>query len=257
MAATKSVTSLEKGLDILSLFDSADEALSAQTISERLRIPLSTTYRYIQTLEKKGCLIKKPDTNKYNLGLMLLQLGNIVATQIKMVGITMPHMKTLASISGETVMLNVIRGWESVCIEKIDTPKLMKVSLELGSSLPLHAGGSSKILLAYQEDSFLDSMLQNTLLTKFTDNTITDPIILRQELRAIREQGFAFSDGEVDPGARAISAPLFDHKGRVIACITVAGPRERIDNRIKNILIQMVKDTAMRASHDLAYSESK
>ena len=252
----KPITSLEKGLDILCSFDFAHGDLSAQTISERLKLPLSTTYRYIQTLEKKGFLTKNAGANKYKLGLMLLQLGNIVASQMKMVDIVMPHMKALALLSGETVLLNVAQGWESVCIEKIDTPKLMKVSHELGSSLPLHAGASSKILLASQEDSFIDSMLQNAVLARFTENTITDPVLLKEEMNAIREQGFAFSDREVDSGARAIAAPIFDFRGKVVAGITVAGPSERIDDENKFRLIQVVKDAAKGASSDLAYSES-
>lgn len=253
----KSVASLEKGLDILCSYDFAHEAFSAQAISERLKIPLSTVYRYIRTLEKRGFLTRKQDNNTYKLGLILLQLGNIVASQMKVLDIIKPHMESLASLSGETVLLNTIRGFESVCIEKIDTQRLMKVSLQLGSSLPLHAGASSKILLAYQEDSFVDSMLQKNPLTKFTKNTITDPILLRKELKIIREQSYAFSNGEVDLGAKAISAPIFDNKGRLVAGITVAGPSERINKQIKLKLIQMVKDEARRTSRDLAYFESK
>jgi DNA-binding IclR family transcriptional regulator len=150
-------------------------------------------------------------------------------------------------------LLTVISGWEAICIEKVETNRLIKLSLERGSSLPLHAGASSKILLAYQEDSFIDSMFEKTHLTKFTDNTITDPIRLKKELKAIVKQGFAFSDQEVDLGARAIGAPIFDHKGKVVAGLTVAGPRERITNKNIPKLIRLVKEAAQKASYDLGY----
>jgi DNA-binding IclR family transcriptional regulator len=166
-------------------------------------------------------------------------------------------MKSLASLSGETVLLTVISGWEVICIEKVEATRLIKLSLERGSSLPLHAGASSKILLAYQENSFIDSMFKKTQLTKFTDNTITDPARLKRELKAIVKQGFSFSDQEVDLGARAIGAPLFDHKGKVVGGLTVAGPRERISDREKERLIRLVKETAKRASHDLGYTEPR
>jgi DNA-binding IclR family transcriptional regulator len=162
-------------------------------------------------------------------------------------------MKSLSSLSGETVLLTVISGWEAICIEKVETNRLIKLSLERGSSLPLHAGASSKILLAYQEDSFIDSMFEKTHLTKFTDNTITDPIRLKKELKVIVKQGFAFSDQEVDLGARAIGAPIFDHKGKVVAGLTVAGPRERITNKNIPKLIRLVKEAAQKASYDLGY----
>ena len=250
-----SVSSLDKGLDILCCFDFEKKTQSAQSISERLNIPLSTTYRYLMTMEKRGFLARDPGTKAFKIGFMLFKMGNIVASQMKLVDIVFPHMKSLSALSGETVLLTVISGWEVICIEKVETNRLIKLSLERGSSLPLHAGASSKILLAYQEDSFIDSMFKKTPLTKFTDNSITDPIRLKKELKAIVKQGFSFSDQEVDLGARAIGAPVFDHKGKVVAGLTVAGPRERINDRGKGRLIQLVKETAKRASHDFGYKE--
>jgi len=247
------VVSLQKGLDILCSFYFGNESFSAQSISERLNIPLSTTYRYLEIFEKRGFLIKNSETRNYKLGFVLFKMGNIVASQMKLVDIVLPHMKSLSSLSGETVLLTVISGWEAICIEKVETNRLIKLSLERGSSLPLHAGASSKILLAYQEDSFIDSMFEKTHLTKFTDNTITDPIRLKKELKAIVKQGFAFSDQEVDLGARAIGAPIFDHKGKVVAGLTVAGPRERITNKNIPKLIRLVKEAAQKASYDLGY----
>jgi DNA-binding IclR family transcriptional regulator len=127
------------------------------------------------------------------------------------------------------------------------------LSLERGSSLPLHAGASSKILLAFQEERFVDAIVKCGPLTRFTRSTITDPLRLKKELRSIRKQRFSFSDQEVDLGAIAIGAPLRDHRGKVVAGLTVAGPRERIDGKKKDELIEMVKELAQKASHDLGY----
>jgi DNA-binding IclR family transcriptional regulator len=80
---------------------------------------------------------------------------------------------------------------------------------------------------------------------------------LKKELRRIREQGIAFSDQEVDLGARAISAAMFDRKGRVVAGIAVAGPSERITNEVMKRFAGMVKDAAKKASDDLAFYDSK
>lgn len=248
-----SVSLLDKGLDILCLFDFDNGALSAQSISEQLNIPLSTTYRYLMTLEKRVFLIRESGTKNFKLGFMLFKLGNIVSSQMKLVDIVLPHMKSLSSESGETVLLTVINGWEAMCLEKVETNKVIKLSLERGLSLPLHAGASSKILLAYQKESFINSMLKNTTLTRFTKNTITDPILLKKELKKIPKQGFAFSDQEADLGARAIGAPIFNHKRELVAGLSIAGPRERITNKNIPKLIRLVKEAAQKASHDLGY----
>jgi IclR family KDG regulon transcriptional repressor len=249
----RAILSLQKGLDILCCFNFDDEALSAQTISHRLNIPLSTTYRYLETLEERGFLTKVNDSKNYKLGFTAFQLGNIIAIQLRLVNIALPHMKSLALLSGETVFLSIISGWRTLVLETVETRTRIKLSVDRGSTLPLYAGAPSKILLAYQKESFIDSLFQKVILTKYTENTPTDPMAIREELLTIREQGFAFSYQEVDLGACAIAAPIRDGKGNVIACIAAAGPRERFSEENKPRLIQMVKDTASRISHELVY----
>jgi IclR family KDG regulon transcriptional repressor len=249
----RAILSLQKGLDILCCFNSDDEALSAQTISKRLNIPLSTTYRYLETLEERGFLTKVNDSKNYRLGPTAFQLGNILAIQLRLVNTALPHMKSLALLSGETVFLSIISGWRTLVLETVETRTRIKLSVDRGAILPLYAGAPSKILLAYQKESFIDSLFQKVVLTKYTENTPTDPLAIWEALRTIREQGFAFSYQEVDLGACAIAAPIRDGKGNVIACIAAAGPRERFSEENKPRLIQMVKDTACRISHDLVY----
>lgn len=197
--------------------------------------------------------MRNQETKNYELGFIFFKLGNIVSLRMKLAEIVSPHMKSMSYQSGETVLLTVISGWEVICLDKVEAQRLIRLSLERGSSLPLHAGASSKILLAYQKKPFIDSLLRNTVLTKFTKNTITDPVQLKRELKTIRAQGFCLSDQEVDWGAKAIAAPIFDHKGEVVAGLTIAGPRERINGKKHDQLIAMVKDFAQKASHDLGY----
>ena len=252
----KSINSLERGLDILSSFNSQNDAFSAQTLSEQLNIPLSTTYRYLETLKKKSFLVKNQVTKMYELGFVLLVLGNVASSRMKLGEVLLPHLKSLSSSSGETVLLTAVRGWEVVCIERVETQRLIKLTLEKGSTLPLHAGASSKILLAYQENRFLDSLFKRSVLIKYTKSTITNPVQLKKELKKIRKQGYAFSDQEVDFGAVGIGAPVFDHKGKVVAGITVAGPRERMNKKISQ-LIEMLKMYGEKASREMGYRPSK
>jgi IclR family transcriptional regulator, KDG regulon repressor len=250
------INSLVKGLDVLSCFDFDSQTISAPVISKRLNIPLSTTYRYLETLTAKGFLVRNGETTNYHLGLVLFKLGNIVFSQMTTAGIILPHMKAVAALSRETVLLTAMKGFEVVCIERIEADHRVKLSLERGSSLPSHAGASSKVVLAYQEDAFVTSMLKKKTLARFTHSTITTATALKRELRKIREQGFAFSDEEVDPGAVAISAPVLDHCAKVVAGLSVAGPRERMIAK-KEEIIKIVKEHAYRASLEFGYSGKK
>ena len=249
----KPFSSLEKAIDILNYFYSENRALSAQEMSSQLSIPLSTTYKYLDVLLKRGFLSKNPDTKKFFLGLTIFKLGNLVAAKIKPIDVAQRHMKDLANLSGETVTLTIINGWESLCVEKIESPRRIKLSVAMGDTLPLHAGASSKVLLAFQDNAFVDAMIRNVGLVKLTENTVTDPDRLKNELKLIRSQGFAYSDSEVDYGARAAAAPVLDSKGRLAAGIAVAGPRDRINDETAQNLIQSVIESAGKISSDLGY----
>jgi len=250
----RSNLSLKKGLDILGCFSFDDCSLSAQEIASKLDIPLSTTYRYVETLEERGFLVKNANTKNFKLGYRLFQIGNIVFLQMKLIDVALPHMKSLASLSGETVLLMMVSGAKALCIESVESDRLIRLSLKRGASLPLHAGAPSKLLLAYQTEPFIHSFLKNNPLTKYTGNTTTDPETLKTELKTIREQGFAFSSQEVDMGDCAIAAPILDESGNLIAGLAVAGPIERIEGN-KERMILWVKETVLKIADDINRKE--
>lgn len=253
---SKTYASLEKALDILALFDLNRTSLTAQEISGHLSIPLSTTYKYIDVLQKRGVLARKEGSKEIQLGLMIFRLGNIFSTGFDLVDAASPHMKDLLNQSGETILLTAIEGWEAVCLEEMEPQRLIKMSFERGRALPLHAGASSRILFAYQDDEFIDEYVRELGLQALTKNTITTLAKLKSELKLTRKRGYTTSDSEVDEGAKALAAPIFDHMGRVLAGLTVSGPNDRINSHNKKQLIKMVKDCAQRISAGLGYTTS-
>jgi len=144
---------------------------------------------------------------------------------MKLTKIALPYMKSLSSLSEETVMLTALNGREATCLEKVESRKLIKLSLDGGINFPFYAGTSSKILLVYQKDSYI-------------------------------KQGYSFSDQEADPGAKAIGAPIFDHRGKIVAGLPIAGPRDRINEKNKVRLIRLLKETVAKISQELGYMDS-
>ncbi|MFC1824126.1 IclR family transcriptional regulator [Thermodesulfobacteriota bacterium] len=251
----KIFSSVEKVLDILSIFDAESKELSVREISRRLDLPLSSAYKYIDVLIKRGFLSKDKDTKKLSLGFIILRLADQVDVKTRLIDAALPHMHSLSKRSGETISLAIVNGWEGLCIEKIESPKKVKLTVERGSSISLHAGAGQKVCLAYQKSSFLEKMIKATGLPRLCSNTITDPEKLKSELLKIRKQGFALSNSEVDSGASAVAAPIFNHKAQLEAGLTLSGPKERIKNEDLSGLIEMVKDSASKISHDLGYRE--
>lgn len=245
--------SLEKAIGILSLFDFESQALSAREISKKVNIPLSTTYKYLDIFLKKGFLSKDVANKTFYVGLTIFKMGVLAAEKISLYDVAFPFMKSLNKQSGETVILTVIHDMEALCVDVIESPRMVRLTIKKGTTLPLHAGASEKILLAYQDESFIDAVNENKGLVKFNKNTITDPEQLKRELKLIRSRGFTQSDAEIDLEAAAIASPIFDQKGKVVAGLTAAGPKDRILGKKRHDLVNMVIETARKISNELGY----
>ncbi len=141
--------------------------------------------------------------------------------------IALPSMKRIAEETGESVSLMRRYNRRAVCIESIEGQQALRVTIERGRTQSLHAGASSKILLCAipydQWDEVLDPPLR-----RFTNTTITDLELLRTHVQAVRKQGYAVSDGEIDVGARAVAVPLADHRSEIVAALSIEAPASRM-----------------------------
>ncbi len=250
---SKSFGSLEKAIQILSLFDSGHRKLSAQEISEFLCIPSSTTYNYLKVFIQNEILAKDEKTNKFCLGFKIFKLGILASENFSLLEIVHPYLVSIAGRSRETVVLTVSDDLDVLCVDTVETPRLVKLTMKKGARIPLHAGAPGKAVLAYKGQTFLHEMIQRKGLTKLNRNTITDLEELKQALASIRRQGFSVSNSEVDTGTAALAVPIFDHEGLVIASISLIGSKEAIFREEQKELIEMLKDAGRGISAELGY----
>src|SRR5690606_39149978 len=214
-------------------------------------LPRSSVYRYVQTLTRKGVLEESDVRGEYRLGLALVELARMAVGGMDLADVAGAALQELWEATRETVLLTTPRGRMGVCVARLESPEPLRISYEIGRTRPLHAGASSKALLAFMDASLVDEILSPPL-ERFTDNTITDPDALRRELARIRDAGFACSDQEMDLGARGVGAPGFGPRGRLVAAVSVIWPRER-HHDIDRLSV-LVRDAARRIEQRLAGS---
>jgi DNA-binding IclR family transcriptional regulator len=240
------LASMEKALDILLLFNSDRQEMSATDISEAMGIPLSTTYKYLKALREKDFINKDNCSNHFHLGWTIFQIVNHHTDGRRISDIAYSEMRSLAANIGETILLTVISGQKALCLEKVDSSHLVKISHDRGSVRPLHSGASGKILLAFQASDFISAYCDRDFsLSSDQESTIY------QQLELIRRQGFAFSDSELDSGAVAVAAPVFNHTSRLVAGLTVAGPKDRMNKNKLGTWTQLVREKARIMSRSL------
>ena len=110
----KKTSSLQKGLEILNAFTQSKEELTVQMISEKLNIPLSTTYRYIDTLLEEGFLSRNSIHRKLEFGPVLFHLAYKIVSDIKIIDIVKPQLESLQKRSGETILLHILKHFQAM-----------------------------------------------------------------------------------------------------------------------------------------------
>ncbi len=216
------VRAVERALDILLCFTDATD-LGLSEIANRISLHKSTVHRLLSTLESKGFVIRDPETEKYRLGFRVWELSANLTQSDDMASILLPEMERLRDMLGETVSLYVRDGNERIRIQAVQSNQPIRRVAPVGARLPLAVGASSKVLVAYA-----DEMVREQILADPDWPDTVDRETYRQQLEQIRRQGYATSVEEREAGAAAVSAPIFNRQGKIVAALSVSGPANRL-----------------------------
>ncbi len=222
-AAPGEINSLNKAIAILDCFDAEHPQLGVREIARRLKLSTSTAGRLMATLHHAGLLSQDPTTRLYRMGSKVLAWSAVFTEGLDLRSKARPMLEALHRLTGETVNLYVLDGTDRVCVDNIESRQRVRVIVQVGERMPLHAGSSGKAILAFASKSLVEQILA-TPLQRMTGNTITSPKKLLQELASIRQVGYAISYGERFSDALGLAAPIFDATGNVVAALNVSGP---------------------------------
>jgi IclR family KDG regulon transcriptional repressor len=247
------IQSVERAADILELFLVTKPELSIKEISENLNLSKSTVHGIIKTLEHRGYLQQNPEDLKYKPGIKLFELGNFVGKHLDIGKIARPIIRDLVDELNETVHLVSLQRDEIIYIEKVEGHSALTIYSHIGKRAPFHSTGVGKAILAHLNENEANRILSSINLESFTKYTMTNIEEIKEQLHSIREQGYAVDDEEIELGLKCIAAPIFNHQGNVIASISCAAPKMRLDeNRLPQV-IAGIKRAAAEISSDLGY----
>lgn len=251
---TKTLQSLERGIDLLFLFSAEKPILSLEDLSRELELPESTAYRLAATLCKKSVLTRSASGKGYELHASLLRLLGVVRAHADIAILALPSLEALARESGETSQLCLLQGNEVVCAEAVSSTNTIRFMPEKGRTVPLHTSALGRAVLAFLPESFLVKYIRRPGLRAMTPYTITDPRKLRGLLAQIRAQGWAVSFQQNLLGARGVAAPIFDHQDKVVASLGISGPHPRFSDKAARGLVSSLQGHARAISQALGAS---
>jgi len=242
------VNAVHRGLQILELLAGQRKGWSTSEISRRLKIPKSTTSYLLHTLLTRGYLRREED-GLYRLSMKMLALGSQALHLIEIREIALPILRRLVAETGITGHLAVLEGGDAIYIERVPAPGFIQMNTWVGRRMPVHSTSSGKALLAYLPEEQVEELMLSTGLPRYTTKTITSLPRLKQELRKIRDCGFAVDDEENTPGVRCIAAPVFDRSGAGTAALSLTGPVQQITEVELPRITEKLKDAARQMTH--------
>jgi len=222
---------LDRTFSILELFTEEQPAWTATEIARALALPVPTAYRLLTALRGLEYVHQDPETKRFRLGLAALRLGERARSVVDLRLVALPVLQRVARESGETALLTIPSATHdaSVCLERVETPQPLRLSLQPGRQLPLHAGASQKALLAFMREEEIERVLSRPL-ERLCSATITDKGALLRELAHIRRRGWASSYEETNVGVWGVAVPILDPRGLIAAAIGIAGPSARLSS---------------------------
>lgn len=246
------ITSLQRGLRLLSLFAKADGGLSATQLAQLSGLPTSTLHRFLVNLESSGFL-NCDGSGSYHLGIACVSLGQAAIGQMDMRALSRPFLEELNRRTRETVHLTVRHGLSAVYLEKLDSPEPLRIYSRIGATVPLHCSAVGKVLLAYLPEQELAKILELLDLKRFTASTIGSLQELQTQLQRVRRNGYACDMEEHEAHIRCIAAPVWDHTGAVNASLSITGPAVRMSTARLRELAPLIQEAGVRISGELGY----
>jgi DNA-binding IclR family transcriptional regulator len=220
------IQSVDRAARILKVLASGPRRLGVSEIADRLGMSRPTVHGLLQTLQAHGFVEQDRDSDKYQLGAGLLQLGNSYLDLNELRSRSLVHAERLATRADAAVRVGVMHGASVVIVHHVFRPDTTLQILEVGAELPLYASALGKAMLAFAGDDAVSDLLSEPL-PKLTSRTLT-PAALREELAEVRERGFARERDEAILGESSIAAPIFDHSGHAVGAIGVVGDTDRV-----------------------------
>lgn len=251
--ADNSSTSVMKAMAVLDCFRSGEMELGVTEIAKRTGIPKSSVHRACASLCEASYLVHT-EHRGYRLALKVFELGGTALLAMGLRRDASRYLQRLTVLTGETSHLAVLDEVDVVYIDKIETPRSKPIPSRVGHRNPAHATAVGKALLSGNPSAA--AAVTGHMLHGYTPNTITDGEHLRAELSGVKREGIAYDRQERVVGTTCIAAPVRNHRGHVVAAISVAGASERMPPQRLIELSPVIRRASVLLSADLGWRGS-
>lgn len=238
-------------VELLELLVDADEPCGVTRLSHETGRSKSVVHNHLSTLRDLGLAVKRG--RRYGASLGLLALGERVRSRMTSYTVGREHVENLAHATGEVATLFVEEEGRGVPLFVADGASDWTYTPVVGERIPLHVTAPGKAILATMDEERVAGIVDRYGLTAATESTITDPDVLTDQLRRIRDDGVSFCREEQFVDIVGVAAPIRAETTPQPLALGVVGPMDRLSGRyLEEDVTGQVLSTANAVQVELA-----
>lgn len=242
------VKSVEKAFDVLRAFAPDTPRLTVTQIAAKADMTRASARRFLLTLTDLGYL--RADGPHFTLTARSLEVGSSFLANLSIPDIAERHLRSLAAELNETTSLCILDGTEVVYVACIASPRLLNVSISVGTRFPAWATSMGRVLLAALSDLELNAYFDSVQLQRFTERSIGSLDQLRSEVDLARAKGWSMVSQELEEGLRGVAVPVWCGSG-VVAAVNVSLQTHRAPpDTIEQTVVPLLQEAARQIGLD-------
>lgn len=215
------VGSLAKGLSVISVFNDGADKLTVSDVAKIINLPRASARRQLLTLYALGYM--KTDGKYFSLSPKILELGFSYLKSQSWISVATPVLRKLRDELDESVSMTVLEDTEVVYVQRFPVDRVMTMSMDIGSRKPAFCTAMGRVLLGELPETKIREILGKTDIKSYTKNTLVEINDITDSIIKAHENGYCLIDRELEQSLVAISVPLRNHYGEILAAVNVCG----------------------------------
>jgi DNA-binding IclR family transcriptional regulator len=250
LSHTRLTLTVKHALSVLWSFSRENPSWGVNELSRQLGLNKSMVSRLLATLGEQRLVEQNPETEKFQLGVGVLELAGVLLSQLDLRRGAESAMRRLGAATRETVNLAILDRNRVVLIDQVLSPDPVRYVGWIGEPQPLYCASPGKVFLAFSDPELLVGVIAEGL-ERHTATTIVDPAALERDLLETRHRGYATNLGEFVESAHGVAAPIWRYPHTLAGALAVAGPAYRLTPERMSEFGALVRETAAEISRGL------
>lgn len=251
------VQSVEVAGRLLRVLVGEGKAMMLRDLAKAARMPAAKAHRYLVSLSRLGLVAQDVQTSRYDLANFALELGLARQGRMDAIGLASRALEELRDSTGESVLLAIWGDQGPTVIRVLESRRLAFFLTRVGAVMPLTWSATGLAFVAFLPESVTHSLVAAELEANRRSAGIQAPKTKKDLdvlLGKVRQHGLSRILGTVTQGTNALGVPVFDHRGAVVAVVTLVGSERDLDMSLDGTLVRALRNTADSVSRKLGYS---